>query len=105
MMRMVVTELDSPRGLKLAGELDMSTAPLLSDALDPQLAQGGDITLDLADLRFMDSTGLQVLIRSALTLGERGRLILRSPGNLVQSILELAVRTDKIPNLVIKKEE
>ena len=99
--RLIVTEMTSPRGFRLVGELDMSTARQLSDDLDLELGRGGDVTLDLADLTFMDSTGLQVLIRSALMLGDRGRLVLRSPGNLVRSILALAIRTDKIPNLVV----
>jgi anti-anti-sigma factor len=70
--------------------------------LDPKLVEGGDVTLDVSELTFMDSTGLQVLIRSAIALDGRGRVVLRSPTNLVRSILDLAIRTDKIPNLVIE---
>jgi anti-anti-sigma factor len=101
-MRLIVTEMDSSRELRLAGELDMSTIRELSRFLDPKLVEGGDVVLDIADLQFMDSTGLQVLIRSALSLDGRGKVILRAPGNLVRSILDLAIRTDKIPNLVIE---
>ena len=104
-MRLVVRELENEQGLRLAGELDMSSASHVTDLLDPKLATGGRIVLDIAGLTFMDSTGLQVLIRSALTLGDRGAIVLRNPGNLVRSILELAIRTDKIPNLVIESVE
>jgi anti-anti-sigma factor len=103
-MRLMVSELDSTRGFRLVGELDMSTSRLLAVSLDPELRRDGDVVLDLTDLVFMDSTGLQTLIRSALMLGERGRLLLRSPSNLVRSILELAVRTDKLENLVVEAE-
>lgn len=101
-MRLVVGQLENEQGLRLAGELDLSSATHVTDLLDPQLRAGGRIVLDLTDLSFMDSTGLQVLIRSALTLGNRGTLVLRRPGNLVRSILELAIRTDKIANLVVE---
>ena len=84
------------------GELDMTTTSELSRMLDPKLVEGGDVVLDVEGLQFMDSTGLQVLIRSAISLDGRGRMILRAPGNLVRSILDLAIRTDKIPNLVIE---
>ena len=104
-MRLVVTDLPSGEGLRLSGELDLSSAAALTDALDPLLARGGRIVLDVSDLSFMDSTGLQVLIRSALSLGERGELVLLNPGNLVRSILELAIRTDKIPNLLVETQE
>jgi anti-anti-sigma factor len=97
-----VTELEDGTGLRLSGELDLSSIDLLVDALDPKLAAGGRIVLDLTDLAFMDSTGLQVLIRSAITLGDRGTIVLAHPGNLVRSLLELAIRTDKLPNLVVE---
>ena len=104
-MRLVVSDLDDGAGLVLAGELDLSSAEVLAEALEPKLAAGGRIVLDLTDLQFMDSTGLQVLIQSAITLGDRGSIVLRHPPNLVRSILELAVRTDKLPNLVIQDSE
>jgi anti-anti-sigma factor len=103
-MRLMVTNLESERGFRLTGELDLSTAKQLSSALDPEIDMGGDIVLEVHDLTFMDSTGLQVLIRSSLQLAGRGRIILRDPGNLVRSILELALRTDKLPNLVIEDD-
>src|SRR6059058_5602951 len=85
-MRLAVTDLEGEHGLRLAGELDLSSAARLTDALEPLLRQGGRIVLEISRLTFMDSTGLQVLIRSSLTLGERGTIVLRDPGNLVRSI-------------------
>ncbi|MFN2543539.1 MAG: STAS domain-containing protein [Actinomycetota bacterium] len=101
--RLMVSELEGERGFRLSGELDMSNARELASNLDPEILRGGTIVLDVPDLTFMDSTGLQVLIRCALQLGDRGRIVLRAPGNLVRSILELAVRTDRLPNLVIEE--
>ncbi|HEY3772870.1 MAG TPA: STAS domain-containing protein [Solirubrobacteraceae bacterium] len=49
--------------LSLLGELDMSTVPQLSDSVRAQLNDGaGDLTLDLRELSFMDSSGLRLLI-------------------------------------------
>jgi len=101
-IRLIVSQMEHPQGFRLAGELDISSAPELSDSLEPVLRRGGDVTLDLSDLSFMDSTGLQVLIRTAIRMDGNGRLILRSPGNLVRSILVLALHTDKLPNLVVE---
>ncbi|MGN6167381.1 MAG: STAS domain-containing protein [Solirubrobacteraceae bacterium] len=45
------------------GELDMRTAELLLDCLAEQRAKGvTDVTVDLAKLTFMDSSGLKALI-------------------------------------------
>src|SRR2546430_817775 len=103
-MRLLVTPLGAFRGFALAGELDMSTARELASSIDSELRLGGDIVLDLSALTFMDSTGLQVLIRCALELERRGRLVLRAPNRLVRSILELAIHTDKLPNLLVEDE-
>src|SRR5919107_116690 len=44
------------------GEIDISTATRFVDALRPTLRQGsGDVVIDLADVTFMDSTGVHLL--------------------------------------------
>jgi anti-sigma B factor antagonist len=49
--------------LSIAGELDMSTVELLAQRIDENLRrQATDLTLDLRELAFMDSTGLRLLI-------------------------------------------
>lgn len=49
--------------LAVVGELDMNTVPRLSASVDEQLQNGaGDLTLDLRELSFMDSSGLRLLI-------------------------------------------
>ncbi|MEU5906952.1 STAS domain-containing protein [Micromonospora sp. NPDC047527] len=50
--------------LRLAGELDMSTAPELTAAIDRLTAAGERrMVLDLSDLTFCDSTGMAVFVR------------------------------------------
>ncbi|MCO1594276.1 STAS domain-containing protein [Micromonospora sp. RHAY321] len=50
--------------LRLAGELDLSTAPELAAAID-RLSDAGErrVLLDLTDLTFCDSTGMAVFVR------------------------------------------
>ncbi|HWF25504.1 MAG TPA: STAS domain-containing protein [Solirubrobacteraceae bacterium] len=47
--------------LKITGELDLSTGPVLSESVE-RLRPGKALTVDLSELIFMDSTGLRVLI-------------------------------------------
>jgi anti-anti-sigma factor len=55
---------DSALSLSIAGELDMRTTDVLWQQLEESLASGiSELTLDLTDLEFMDSTGLRLLIR------------------------------------------
>jgi anti-anti-sigma factor len=103
-MLLSVERIDDPRGFRLIGELDASNVGMLDDALDREVAQGGDLTLDLGGLAFMDSSGIQVLIRTAQDLGGNGRLFLRSPADLVRRILTL-IPMDKLENVEILDEE
>ena len=49
--------------VSISGELDLSTAQTLSQHVDQHLSAGAtDLTLDLGDVEFMDSTGLRLLI-------------------------------------------
>jgi len=66
--------LDPPRmTLALRGELDLAGAPSLEREIEalpwPQLAE---LVVDLAELTFIDSTGLSVLIRAAHRAAEEG---------------------------------
>jgi anti-anti-sigma factor len=58
----------------LTGELDLMTVPRLREELRPLLDDLGvdALTFDLADLRFVDSSGLQALIDFRRELGTRG---------------------------------
>ncbi|MEU1362050.1 STAS domain-containing protein [Micromonospora zamorensis] len=50
--------------LRLTGELDLSTTPELSAAIDRLTAAGETrVLLDLTDLTFCDSTGMAVFVR------------------------------------------
>jgi anti-sigma B factor antagonist len=53
---------DGTSVLRVEGELDIATAPMLERALLAPRAPGERLVLDLCDLRFMDSTGLRVLM-------------------------------------------
>ena len=49
--------------VRVAGEIDVYTAPALREELAAQLDAGRtDLVVDLADVSFMDSTGLGVLV-------------------------------------------
>ncbi len=77
--------------MAVSGELDMSTAPGLSVALADVVDRHPlDLTVDLADLAFIDSTGLTVLVRASKQLREHdATLRLSSPTPSVRRILEI----------------
>jgi anti-anti-sigma factor len=81
----------STRTLFVTGELDVATGPVFESAVDGALdGQGGELSLDLSALEFMDSTGAQAFMRAhdkAVSLGSR--LVILSPTRPVRRVLEL----------------
>ena len=73
------------------GELDMDTATLLHHQLAAQVTQGRvNLVLDLAGVPFMDSSGLNIVLRAmSETRQLDGCLLLASPTDTVRRLLDL----------------
>jgi anti-sigma B factor antagonist len=89
------------RSFRLIGDLDLASADSLIEGLRPTASRAGDIQLDLAELEFMDSSGIHALITVCMDLDEGQRLVLRSPGGEVSRVLRL-VGADTFPHLAIE---
>lgn len=79
-----ITPLADTPGLRIEGELDRSTLPILTRALAPMT---GGFTLDLSGLTFIDVGGLRALITTAAGLHAGHRLTLRSAPAQVRRLL------------------
>jgi len=88
---LITTRTDGDVVVRLIGELDLATAPRLGEEL-AGLTVGGalHITLDLAELVFIDSTGLSVLVSGLERLRDLGgNLALRSPNASTMKVFEI----------------
>ena len=90
---------DDAAVVRASGELDLSTAPALERAIGGPLGEPGirTITLDLRSLRFIDSTGLRIVLATDGALradGRRLRLIKGPPS--VHRVFELAVLEERL---------
>jgi anti-anti-sigma factor len=83
----------------LAGELNVGTAPLLSDTIRAAVARGGPITLDLSNMTFIDSAGVDAILNAVAHLPS-GCLILHGVDNTTQRILD-NIGIGPAPNLHI----
>jgi len=75
----------------LRGELDLSSAPRLREALS-DLYRGGthSLILDLSELAFVDSTGLSELVAALKHCRQRGGdVVLRSPSASTAKVLAI----------------
>jgi anti-sigma B factor antagonist len=70
-------------GVLVRGEVDISSAPRLTAAVDDAIRESeGAFVVDLCDVSFLDSSGVNVLLRARALLGreERALLIICPPG-------------------------
>jgi anti-anti-sigma factor len=88
----VVATCDRVVRVKVAGELDLASAPGLEELLRRELSAGGQVVLDLSGLEFMDCSGLQAILVAAREARRAGAELKRTAvlPKLVHRLLELA---------------
>jgi len=75
--------------LHLSGELDLDGAPALTVALQGTTRRGGTVGLDLSELTFRDSTGINAIMNIVRLLGEFGRIVLFNPSPTIGRLIEI----------------
>lgn len=86
--------------VEFLGELDAAARPHAWGALAPEIRPGQELTLELAGLTFMDSTGIHLLLDVLEVLGPEGRLQMRNPRPTVHKVLDLCGILTR-PNVVL----
>lgn len=81
----------APSKVLVTGEVDVSNADELRGALDSALCGAADeLTVDLAEVPYIDSTGIGVLVGAAHRASEAGKkLVVANPQKNVARVLGL----------------
>ena len=89
-----VSVAETPRALvvTVSGELDTTTAPELTAHLDQMTGDSGPVILDMTDVAFCDSSGLNALL-GAVTRGVDVRIV---GSRRVLKVLDLAGVTQSL---------
>jgi anti-anti-sigma factor len=85
--------------LSIIGELDIATTPQLQDAVNEARAGGAyTVDIDLADLSFIDSTGLRMFLALNQQAASEGwSLVLARPSESLKTILQVTGVEDELP--------
>jgi anti-anti-sigma factor len=90
--------------LRPKGDLDLATAPGLQQTLEKARATGKQIVVDMAEVSFIDSSGLRVLLSTSLSLDGNSPLrVTNAPQNVVR-LLKL-VGLEDAPSLDVQAAE
>jgi anti-anti-sigma factor len=77
--------------VSVRGEVDIATAPMLSQLLHSALESHEQLVLDLSEVSFIDSTGIGVLVAAARAAdADGGGFTIREPSRNVLRVLELS---------------
>lgn len=84
--------------VRVAGEVDIVTAPVLQRHLDSAIASNRPtVSLDLSETTFLDARGVGVIVSARKQIAKRGgRLVIRRPPPIVRRVLELADQIDRL---------
>ena len=90
-LRIEVADTTSPTTVVLTGEIDLSTARRVREALIA-ISNSGEtnVVVDMTNVTFMDSTGLSALVGPLKRFRSmNGEIVLRSPSKGVRKVLEI----------------
>jgi anti-sigma B factor antagonist len=80
--------------ITLAGRLDTITTPQLEAEIIRMDPQVNELVFDLADLNYLSSSGLRVLVSVQKKLAGRGKMIIRNSQQPVRNVFEITGFTD-----------
>jgi anti-anti-sigma factor len=81
---------DDLDGARLTGELDLLAYEKADVALSPLFDAPGDVTLDVSELAFIDSSGIRLFVRLERAIRDRGVLHLRGASPHIARVFEVA---------------
>jgi anti-anti-sigma factor len=95
------TAVEGVRVISVRGELDLNTAPDLEGQLEPALASGESLIIDLDECEFIDSTGIALIVRAWQRIdtsdGGARQLAIAGANDQVQRVLEISGLDHSIP--------
>ena len=78
----------------LEGRLDTSTAPQLEEAVNGNISELKDISFDFANLEYISSAGLRVLLSTQKTMNKQGKMVIQNVSEEVMEIFDVTGFSD-----------
>lgn len=72
----------------LSGRLDTSTAPQLEEAVK-DLADVKNLVLDFANLEYISSAGLRVLLATQKVMSKQGSMVIKNVNDTIKEVFDI----------------
>ena len=73
----------------ISGRLDTTTAPQLEAEFKASIADVEKLVLDFADLEYLSSAGLRVLLAAQKVMNTQGEMIIKNVNDTINEIFEV----------------
>lgn len=80
--------------IALSGRLDTTTAPQLEEVVKAELAGKDSLVFDLAQLEYISSAGLRVLLSAQKIMNNQGTMVVKNVSEEVNEIFEVTGFSD-----------
>lgn len=88
-MTITMTRNESELIVAVEGRLDTLTSPELEEKLEPALKDVKKLIFDFAQLRYISSAGLRVLLTAMQIMEEQGEMIVRNVSDDIMDVFEV----------------
>ncbi len=80
--------------IELVGRLDTTTAPQLEGELNSSLSGVTDLVFDFAQLEYISSAGLRVLLSAQKTMNKQGSMVIHNVNDDIMEVFEITGFSD-----------
>lgn len=74
--------------VRVAGHIDINSSPVLEDALNSRLDGIRSLTIDLAQVDYISSMGLRLLLALQKRMSKQGSMLVTNAGSAVLELFE-----------------
>ena len=75
--------------LTLNGRLDTTTAPELEAVIKDSIAGITHLVMDFAELEYLSSAGLRVILSAQKTMNKQGEMVIRNVNETINEVFEI----------------
>lgn len=75
--------------LEIVGRLDTVTSPQLEEELKSISEDVKKLVLDFAQLEYISSAGLRILLKTQKTMMKKGQMVIRNANDSIKEVFEL----------------
>jgi len=91
----------SPERYRLSGELDMASAGVMQESLEPAVRAGGNLVLDVGELTFIDSSGIRAFVALAERMNGAAPLVLSNVSTSARRLFDI-IGLETLPGIEVE---